>query len=329
MTPTPFPDATALWIEAAGKAVLRPARVSPKDGDVVVQAQFSGISRGTERLVFEGRVPPEEHDRMRAPLQEGDFPFPVKYGYAAVGKIVDGPADRAGQRVFVLHPHQSVFACPAAMAVPLPDDVPAGRAILAANMETALNIVWDAGIGPGDRVAVVGAGVVGLLAGWLAARMPGTRVTLIDPLPDRAALADALGCGFAMPGAAAEITPGCDAVIHTSASARGLATAVSLAGTEAVIAEASWYGSGETPVALGGAFHSQRLRLVSSQVGRIPAARLPRWTYARRMGIALGFLANPVLDRLIDGETMLADLPDRYGDIVSGVGTLCHRIRFV
>lgn len=321
-------DATALWIEAAGRAVLRPQRVTPGPGDLVVRALFSGISRGTERLVFEGRVPASEHGRMRAPLQEGDFPFPVKYGYAAVGEVIAGPKERIGQIVFALHPHQSVFACPEAMAQPVPHAVPPGRAILAANMETALNIVWDAGIGPGDRVAVVGAGVVGLLAGWVAARVAGTEVTLIDRLERRASLARLLGCRFATPDGALDAASGCDAVIHTSASAAGLATALSLAGPEAVVAEASWFGTGETPVPLGGAFHSQRLRLVSSQVGRIPASRVPRWSFARRMGVALGFLSDPVLDALIDGETPLADLPYRYGDIVSGIGTLCHRIRF-
>ena len=142
---------------------------------MLVETRFSGISRGTEALVFRGGVPRAERARMRAPLQAGSFPFPVKYGYAAVGRVVEGPPDLVGRAVFVLHPHQDRFAAPAAMAVPLPAGVPLGRAVLGANMETALNIVWDAGATACDRIAVVGAGVVGALAGWLCARLPGSR----------------------------------------------------------------------------------------------------------------------------------------------------------
>ena len=222
---------------------------------------------------------------MRAPLQAGSFPFPVKYGYAAVGRVVEGPAELAGREVFVLHPHQDRFAAPAAMAVPLPEGLPAGRAVLAANMETALNILWDSGASAGDRIAVVGAGTVGALTGWLCARLPGTEVTLVDVNPERAALAAALGCGFAVPEAAPE---DCDLTIHTSASGEGLATALGAAGLEATVVEASWYGDRPPTVGLGGAFHSRRLRLVSSQVGLVPTERRARWTtgggWRRRCG---------------------------------------------
>ncbi|MBA3325886.1 MAG: dehydrogenase, partial [Rhodobacteraceae bacterium] len=146
----------ALWIAGPGRAELRD--VAEASGEVVVETAFSGISRGTEALVFAGRVPEAERGRMRCPFQEGDFPFPVKYGYAAVGRAVEGPEGLRGRDVFVLHPHQDRFAAPAATCVPLPAGVPPGRAVLAANMETALNVVWDAGVGPCDRVAVVGAG---------------------------------------------------------------------------------------------------------------------------------------------------------------------------
>ena len=324
----PAPDAVALWIEAAGRAALRNAKVpAPGPDEVTVETQVSAISRGTERLVFAGEVPESEYARMRCPLQEGAFPFPVKYGYAAVGRIVAGSAARLGETVFVLAPHQSRLTCPAAMALPLPAGLAPGRAVLAANMETALNVVWDAGIGPGDRVAVVGAGVVGALAARLCARMPGTEVTLIDISPDRARLAAALGCDFAAPGAAA--AGGMDAVIHSSASAAGLATALALAGPEASVVEASWYGARAVAAPLGGAFHSQRLRLVSSQVGRLPPVRAPRWTHARRLSMALALLAeDPATEVLISGESALADLPAAYGDILAAPATLCHRVRY-
>jgi len=318
----------ALWIAAPGRVELRdaPEPVLGPGREVVVEADFSGISRGTEALVFAGHVPESEWRRMRAPLQEGDFPAPVKYGYAAVGRVVAGPPGLAGRRVFVLHPHQDRFAAPAAMCVPLPGGLDPGRAVLAANMETALNVVWDAGAGPCDRIAVIGAGVVGALVGWLCARLPGAEVTLVDTNPARAPLAAALGCRFAAP----EAAPGeCDVAIHASATAAGLATALACAGDEATVVEASWHGDRAPPAPLGAAFHARRLRLVSSQVGRLPPQRVPRWSNRRRLEAALRLLAGaPELDALVSGETAFADLPARYGAILDDPATLCHRIRY-
>ncbi len=286
---------------------------------MLVETEVSGISRGTEALVLRGGVPESERARMRCPLQAGEFPFPVKYGYAAVGRLPDGA------RVFVLHPHQDRFVAPVAMVVPVPEDVPSVRAVLAANMETALNVVWDGGAAPCDRIAVVGAGVVGCLAAWLCARLPGAEVTLVDVNPGRAAVAAALGVRFALPGGVPE---GCDLVINASASAAGLATALAAAGTEAVVVEASWYGDRAVAVPLGGAFHSRRLRIVGSQVGQVPAARRARWTHRRRLEAALGLLADPVLDVLVSGETGFGELAGRYGAILDDPGTLCHVIRY-
>jgi len=315
----------ALWIPTTGAAELREEQVVPGLDDVLVRTLFSGISRGTEALVFRGAVPASEYERMRAPFQAGAFPAPVKYGYAAVGRVEAGPAALRDTLVFALHPHQDLFAVPAGAARPLPQGLAPERAVLAANMETALNVVWDAGAGPGDRVAVVGAGVVGALAGWLLARMPGAEVTLVDTNPARAALAAALGCDFALPDAA---PADCDVVVHASADPEGLATALRAAGTEATVVEASWYGDRPVPVGLGAAFHSRRLRLVSSQVGQVPADRRARWTHGRRLETALGLLDAPELDVLISGETGFAELPARYGAILDDPATLCHRVRY-
>ena len=313
-------DRLALWCEGAGRAALRPGA----EGDgVACRARYSGISRGTERLVFEGRVPEAERARMRAPFQEGEFPHPVKYGYAMVAEVLEG--EMAGRAVFALHPHQRGFRLPEAALVPLPEGLPPERAVLAANMETALNVIWDSGAGPGDRIAVVGAGVVGALVGYLAARLPGAEVVLVDRLPARAPLAAALGCGFALPEDAAGA---CDVVIHTSASAAGLETAIGLAGPEAAVVEASWYGAGVVPVALGGAFHSQRLRLIGSQVGQVPPSRAPRWTYRRRLEKALDLLRDGALEALISGETPFDEMAGEYGRILTDAATLCHRIRY-
>ena len=320
--------AEALWCTGPRQVQLRAGQTGE---GVAVEAVCSAISRGTERLVFEGRVPESEHQRMRAPFQEGDFPFPVKYGYCMVGRLSEGP--HAGRHVFALHPHQRRFRLPEAALTLLPQTLPPARAVLAANMETALNVIWDSGAGPGDRVAVIGAGVVGALCGWLAARLPGAQVTLVDANPARAALAEQLGCAFAAAADVLDRAPpralrDCDVVIHASASAAGLATALACAGPEAVVVEASWHGAGTVPVPLGGAFHSRRLRLIASQVGTIPPARAPRWTHARRMACVLDLLADPALDALISGETAFNDLPAEYARILDAPDTLCHRIRY-
>lgn len=319
--------AEALWYVAPGRAEIRTEPVpAPGPDQVRVRALYGAVSRGTERLVFAGRVPESEHARMRSPFMAGAFPFPVKYGYTTVGRVEEGPGELVGRCVFALHPHQTVFALPAEAVVPIPEGVPPMRAVLAANMETALNALWDGAPGPGDRIAVVGAGTVGALAARLAARLPGAEVTLIDIAPARRDLAAKLGLGFALPDAAPE---DCDLVIHASASAAGLATALRLAGLEATVLELSWYGAGEIPVPLGAAFHSRRLRLVSSQVGMVAASHRPRWSYRRRAAAALALLDDPVLDALIAPAISFHDLPARLPDILEPAGgVLCQVIRY-
>src|ERR1700688_503705 len=255
--------AQALWYSGCGHAEIRQETLAPPGADEVrVRALYGAVSRGNEALVLAGRVPESEFERMRAPFMAGHFPFPVKYGYATVGRIEAGAEDLIGRTVFTLHPHQDLFNIPAGAAILLPENLPPQRAVLAANMETALNAVWDAAPGPADRIAVVGAGVVGALVAWLCSQLPGAQVTLIDIAPERASLAATLGVGLAAP----EAAPGdCDLVVHASGSPAGLATALGLAGNEATVLEMSWYGDGDVPAPLGGAFHSRRLKLISSQ----------------------------------------------------------------
>jgi len=319
--------AEALWYVGAGCAEIRAeilAAAGP--GEVELRALYGGISRGTERLVFTGRVPESEFARMRAPFMGGSFPFPVKYGYATVGRIAAGPAALVGRLAFALHPHETRFVVPADRVALLPENLPASRAVLAANMETALNAIWDAAPGPADRIAVVGAGVVGALCAWLAGKLPGAQVTLVDIEPRRAAIAAALGVGFALPDAEAGE---CDLVIHASATAAGLATALRLAGEEASVVELSWYGAGEVAAPLGEAFHSRRLRLISSQVGQVASSRRPRWSHARRMDAAVRLLADPALDCLISPAVDFHDLPARLPKILTeSRDVLCQLVRY-
>jgi hypothetical protein len=319
--------AQALWYVAAGRAELRPEAVAaPAAGEVRVRALHGALSRGTERLVLSGRVPDSEFERMRSPNMGGDFPFPVKYGYATVGRVELGPAELIGRTVFALYPHQTVFTLPADAVIPVPPGVPPARAVLAANMETALNAVWDAGPGPADRIAVVGAGVVGALVAWMCGRLPGAEVTLVDIDPARTSLATALGVGFAAP----DLAPrDCDLVVHASGSPFGLATALSLAGNEANVLEMSWYGAGEVAAPLGAAFHSRRLRLVSSQVGQVAPSHRPRWTHRRRLAAALDLLTEARLDALLAPAVAFADLPARLPKILApDSGVLCQLIDY-
>ena len=321
----------AFWTVRPGCGELRPAPLRPPgEGEVLVRNLYSAVSRGTESLVFRGEVPESEHQRMRAPFQEGDFPAPLKYGYIGVGVVEDGVGAAAaalhGRTVFCLHPHQQRYVVPADAVVPLPEGVPAGRAVLAANLETAINACWDGAPAVGDRVAVVGAGVVGSLVAWLCARIPGVEVELIDTDPGRARLAAALGLAHRLPDQA---HGDCDLVFHASGNPAGLVRALELAGQDATVVEMSWYGSRSANLPLGAAFHARRLRLQSSQVGRLPPQRSPRWNYRRRMELALGLLVDPRLDALISGETDFTGLPalmQRLAD--DPAGALCERVRY-
>ena len=312
--------ARALWYVEPGRVELRDQQVFRRPGEVLLRMVWSGISRGTERLVFRGQVPPSEFERMRAPLQEGAFPFPVKYGYCAVGCVEEADDEALkGKLAFCLAPHQTQIAVPASMVSVLPDGLSPRRAAIAANMETALNALWDSGAGPGDRIYVIGAGLVGLLVAYLCKGLPGADVTLVDPQQARSQQAQALGLKLAAPDTLGKAQDG-DVVFHASASASGLATALQCAGLEAKLVELSWYGSAEIAAPLGGAFHSQRLQLISSQVGQVSPSHRARWTYARRLAKALELLCDDRLDALITDEVAFDDLPQKLPHLLDGPG---------
>jgi len=320
-------DTLAFWIVAPGHGELRREAVpAPGALEATVQTLYSGVSRGTESIVFPGHVPASEYQRMRAPFQVGEFPAPVKYGYISAGKVVAGSSKLAGRTVFCLHPHQQHYTVSTDALYVLPESVPAARAVLAAHLETALNGLWDAGAAPGDRITVIGAGSVGCLAAWLASRMPGCQVELVDINPHREAVAQALGVKFALPGAA---TSEADIVLHTSGSADGLSLAMRVAGFEATVIELSWYGNRSVTLALGEAFHARRLTLKSSQVGSVGQAHRARWSLRRRMELALSLLADPALDVLINSEGRFEDLPHTLERLSRSPGdVIMHRVSY-
>ncbi|MDT0186956.1 zinc-binding alcohol dehydrogenase [Microbacterium sp. ARD31] len=320
-------QARAFWLREPGIGEIRdvPLR-EPRADEVVVRTLRSAVSRGTESLVFGGRVPPSQYDVMRAPFQDGEFPGPVKYGYLNVGLVETGPDHLRGRTVFCLHPHQTTYVVPADAVTVVPEAVPVGRAVLAGIVETAVNALWDQPPLVGDRIAVVGAGVLGCGVARLASRVPGTTVTLVDVDPSRAAVADALGVAFALPG---EAPDGCDLVVHTSATSAGLQRSLDLLAPEGTALELSWYGDEATTVSLGGSFHSGRLSLRASQVGRVAPARRDRRTTRQRLALALDLLRDAAFDCLLTGESDFEALPEVMPRLVSReLPALCHAVTY-
>ncbi len=322
-----FRVAKSCWLAKPGTAEIREQTLPALGpGEARVRTLYTAISRGTERLVYGGRVPESEYSRMRAPFQEGEFPGPVKYGYINVGIVEAGPDALLGKTVFCLYPHQDLYQVAASALTVVPQGVPAKRAVLAAGMETALNALWDAEIKIGDRVVVIGAGAIGALVAYLARGVIGTEVTLVDVDTEKADLADALGLRFET---SCEGIGAADVVVHASGSEAGLRTALDVAGQEARIIEVSWYGDTSVRVPLGQSFHAKRLHIQSSQVGQLPASQLARWSYARRLRCALALLVDPTLDALISGECDFDALPSALAEIFSPAGNaVCHRVRY-
>ncbi len=317
--------ASAFWVAEPGRGEIRPARLpDPGPDEVLVRTLRTGVSRGTETLVFGGRVPESQYATMRAPFQEGDFPGPVKYGYLSVGVVERGPAGLVGRTVFCLYPHQTAYVVPASAVTVVPDGVPPARAVLAGTVETAVNALWDARPLVGDRVAVVGAGMVGCCVARLLAGVPGATVTLVDVDPSREAVASALGVSFASP---AEAPGDLDLVVHTSGTSAGLQTALELLAPDGEVLELSWYGDAPVTVELGGVFHSKRLAVRASQVGEVAAARRGRRTHADRLALALDLLRDPAFDVLLTGESPFEELPQVMANLTDGHrSTLCRSI---
>jgi threonine dehydrogenase-like Zn-dependent dehydrogenase len=320
-------EARAFWLREPGTGEIRPAPLpDPGPDDVLVRTLYSGISRGTETIVFGGGVPASQYAAMRAPFQEGDFPGPLKYGYLNVGVVEQGPPTLLGRTVFCLYPHQSAYVVPAGAVIPVPEAVPAARAVLTGTVETAVNALWDAAPLVGDRITVLGAGMVGCSVAAVLARFPGVRVQLVDADPGRAGVAGLLGVEFALPAEAAE---GRDLVIHASATSAGLQQSLELLAPEGTVIELSWFGDREVSLSLGGPFHSRRLGIRASQVGTVSPARRASRTAAERLSLALELLRDPAFDALITGESRFEQLPDVLAGLAAGrLPALCHVITY-
>ena len=320
-------EAQAFWLREPGVGEIRTVPLRrPGPGEALVRTLHTGISRGTETLVFRGGVPAAQREEMRAPFQEGHLPGPVKYGYLNVGVVEQGPPPLLGRHVFCLYPHQTAYVVPVDALHVVPDDVPLPRAVLAGTVETAVNACWDAAPLLGDQVAVVGAGMVGCCVARLLAGIPGVEVTMVDVDVSRAAVASALGVAFTGP---EQAPTGLDLVVHASATAAGLQRSLDLLAPDGVVVDVSWYGDAAVALDLGGAFHSRRLTIRSSQVGAVAAARRDRRTNAERMALALRLLRDPAFDALLTGESRFEDLPSVLPRLADGsLPALCHTVRY-
>ena len=306
---------------------------SLKKGHVLVKAVFGGISRGTESLVFQGKVPQSEWANMRCLHQDGEFEFPVSYGYSLVGSVVETANAsgrlRVGDRVFVMHPHQNEIVVEEHYCNVLPAGLPDERAVLSANAETALNAIWDAGLTRGDTVAVFGAGVLGLLIAVIAAKRIDSQIVVIDRLDDRRETVERLGLRFLGPSDEIEYRENFDCIFNTTASGEALQNAINLANFEGRIMEVSWYGNKPVELCLGGRFHSQRLSIISTQVGSVSKQMRPDVSPADRMQLAMAELLDARFDYLLEPPIAFKKLPEAIAGILGeNKNALCQLISY-
>jgi len=303
-------DARALWFTTPGKAVLRSDKIGPPVGDEIctVRSLYSAVSEGSERLVLAGKVPPDLHQSMRVPYMAGDFSFPIKYGYSLVGVVDRGAAHLVGAVVHLMHPHQDICCVDSADVFPVPEGIPPRRAVLASNLETAVTAIWDARPALGERVLVVGFGCIGALIAQVLRGMPGIDLHIVERDEARSHLARNLGYATAASAGEEQF----DLAFHASGSAAGLQVAIDCVGMEGRIVEVSWYGTAETPLRLGGTFHSQRKIIIASQVSHLPSFQTPRWDRIRRKQLVFSLLRDPAFDRLLDEPISFDKLADFF-----------------
>jgi 2-desacetyl-2-hydroxyethyl bacteriochlorophyllide A dehydrogenase len=310
-------SARELWFTAPGRVELREgAAVSVQEGQVRVRGLRSGVSQGTELLLFKGEGPTPFDPSLDTP---GTPTYPRRYGYAWVGEVTESRAAavQVGTRIFGLLPHGDEHVVHAARLRALPDDVPAERAVLAANLETALNVVWDAGVALGDEVVVLGGGVVGSLVGHVA-RLGGAQARVLEPSEPRRRAAQRLGLDAVSPESAGSKLA--DIVVEASGNPAALDQAISLAREEGVVAVASFYGERVAAVRLGSEFHRRRLSLKASQVSRLPPSRAPGWSFERRFGLVARLLADSRLDALLERPLPFAEAPAWYAHLAEAPG---------
>jgi 2-desacetyl-2-hydroxyethyl bacteriochlorophyllide A dehydrogenase len=326
------PIATAVWFPRRRAVELREEEVPSVGPDEIrVRTLASGISQGTEMLVYRGDV--DSGLALDLPTLSGSFALPIKYGYASVGQIEEagsqigledsrfqGQRIKEGDLVFVHHPHQTEFVVPASMAVVLPETLDPECGVFFANAETALNVVLDAHPRLGDRIVIFGQGVVGLLITQMT-RLAGARpIIAVEPAKKRQELSRLAGADAVLDPQenlgeqVRDLTDGigADIVIEASGNPEALTQALDCAATQGMVVVCSWYGTKSVSVPLGGHFHRGRLRIVSSQIGMLDPGIQPRWSRDRRASTARDLLEQLELLPLITHRIPFADAAEAY-----------------
>lgn len=304
--------ALALFHRTADVSELSPVTLAtPASNQIEIASLYSLIATGTERLVAKGLVPQELYDHMAVPYMEGEFSFPIKYGYSLVGRVVTENHPLSGRIVHLLHPHQDRCIVSDHDVFAVPEGVPAKRATLASNLESALNGIWDAEVSIGDRVFISGFGMIGSLLARLLSMMPSVEVVVMDIDPIKRKLAENMGFTVVKDTEDSDF----DVAFNTSASGAGLQACINAVGYEGKIVEMSWYGVKAATLQLGGSFHSMRKRIISSQVSNLPANRRNRWDYLRRREVVFELLRNDAFDVHIGETVSFENLPDLFDDI--------------
>ena len=304
--------ARALWHTSASQSQIKEVELSANPA-CVVKSLYSLISTGTERLVSRGQVPHALYASMKVPYMEGEFSFPVKYGYSLVGEVQEGPEEILGKKVHLLHPHQDYCRVQASELTVLPGEVPPLRATLASNLETALNSIWDSGVSVGDRVLVVGFGIIGSLTARLLQSIAGVEVWVYDLDAQRSELASASGFHIVD-----RMLYDFDIAFHCSSSSKGLQSCIDHIGFEGKVMEMSWYGEQAVELQLGGSFHQQRKQIISSQVSSIPSNHRARWDFNRRKAVVMELLKNPAYDQHLGEQVPFDKVPALFGNIRKG-----------
>ena len=278
--------------------------------ELLVKAYYSGISYGTEKIVHDSQVPANQYEFMRAPHQVGEFNKEVKYGYLSVGKVVVGPKSMMNKMVYTMFPHQSMYILKSSLATLIPSHIPYKRALLTANMETAINAMWDSQPSIGDNTYVIGAGIVGILMAYVLSSTFGIKVTVIDNNASKKKLCKFFNIDF-------ENNINCikdpDIIFECSGNASVLSDLINNSTLETKICILSWYGKQQSKIKMGENCFSRRLEIIFSQVGNITPIQSKKWDNLSRRALALKLLDNKKLDSLIDKqEIKLKELPNFF-----------------
>jgi len=297
----------------------------PATGEVRIQTLFSGISHGSEMMVYRGEIPADLSLDATLPSLQGNFSFPIKYGYASTGRIIDVGEGvnglEAGDLVFAFNPHETCYTVPATVVIKLPEGLDPKHGIFAANVETALNALLDAAPRLGERAVIIGQGVVGLLITQLVRKAGASLIVTSDMYAKRRALSQKAGANLVVDPATESLDDrvyemtggaGADVVIEVSGEPRALNDAIKITAQEGRVVVVSWYGTKRADLALGSDFHRKRLTLRSSQVSNLDPSLAPRWTIARRRQLAASYLSELLLEELISNVVPFEQAGEAY-----------------